>query len=308
MSYDASRHQSHQFEHIIATIFTCRSVVKYNLTLSEAQKGELLDDIDTALEALRTQLITNTSPEIENVVVPKVQSKGILVPITGTEPVAQQKEISSVDQTLQALYRMYHVYLDTQQATNIGTFVNRFNDIMTIINNLQRLIETSYGSYEAFVHQISPDDPLQRVRVFIADLYYIFMEFVRLLSEVLQQNNVHLDTEKLSSMQGEADVQLLNPYREIFEDESMEEQHNFTPLAQVYASHQQLDKVKKHLTSRVADSTAFLEFLKENIGTGTSKGDEIAIQLTNVTQLLVDMQRLLFDYERAASFLLYPHR
>ncbi|GHO83365.1 hypothetical protein [Dictyobacter formicarum] len=301
MSYDASRHQ---FEHIIATIFTCRSVVKYNLTLSENQKSELLDDIDTALEVLRTQLITTTSPELEKVTVPRSQNKGMLVSVTGSEPAIQKKESTGIDQTLQALYRMYHIYLDTQQTTNINTFVTRFNDIMTILNDLQRLIEANYSSYETFVYQISPDDPLQRIRVFIADLYYIFMEFVRLLSEVLQQNNVHLDTDKLTSMQGDPDIKLLSSYRDDFEEEHTGAHYDFTSLAHVYASHQQLDKIK-HLSNQVADSTAFLEFLKENIGTGTHKRDEIAAKITLAVQLLADMQGLLLEYGHAASFLLH---
>ncbi|GLV59092.1 hypothetical protein KDH_59200 [Dictyobacter sp. S3.2.2.5] len=300
MSYDASRQQ---FEHIIATIFTCRSVVKYNLSLSEMQKSELLDDIDSALDVLRAQLITTTSPELEKVSVSRGQGSRMVVPVTGGEPAIQKPASATSDQTLQALYRMYHVYLDTQQTTNINTFVTRFNEIMTIINDLQRLIEANYSSYEAFVYQISPDDPLQRVRVFIADLYYIFMEFVRLLSDVLQQNNVHLDTDKLSSMRDDLDIRLLSSYGEDFVGEQTGPHYDFSSLAQVYTSHQQLDKIK-HLSSQVTDTTAFLEFLKEHIGTGTHKRDEIAAQITRAAQLLTDMQRLLLEYERAASFLL----
>lgn len=304
MSYDASHHQ---FEQIIATIFTCRSIVKYNLALSEMQRSELLDDIDTALDVLRAQLITTTAPELEKVTVPRGSGKRMLMPVTGSEPAIQKQVSAATDQTLQALYRMYHVYLDTQQTTNINTFVTRFNEIMTIINELQRLIEANYSSYEAFVYQISPDDPLQRIRVFIADLYYIFMEFVRLLSDVLRQNNVHLNTDKLSSMRGDPDRQIMSPYRDEFKEEQTGAFYDFSSLAHVYANHQQLDQIK-HLSKQVADTTAFLELLKGNIGTGTHKRDEVVGQISHAMQLLVDMQRLLLEYEQAASFLLHPDR
>ncbi|GER88801.1 hypothetical protein KDW_29630 [Dictyobacter vulcani] len=224
-------------------------------------------------------------------------------------PAAEKKEHTDSDQTLQALYRMYHGYLDTQQTSSIGTFVTRFNDAMITINDLQRLLEAKYGSYESFVAQMPLADPLQRIRVFIADIYYIFMEFMHLLSEVLQHNNMHRDTEKLSSMRGDHGVPLL-PAIGISRDKeaSTDVQYNFTHLARVYVNHQQLHKLKGHVSMRVAESTAFLAFIKELSKGTSSTHEEIATQINNVVKVLSDLQCLLADYERAASLLLQANQ
>lgn len=300
---------SQQSEQIIATIFTCRSIVKYNLTLNELQKSDLLHDIDAALELLRSQLILNGTAPDKNMTAPNVQSHGKLLPMTEGKSTIEKKEHTNADQTLQALYRMYYGYLDTQQTSSIGTFVTRFNDAMITINDLQRLLEARYGSYESFVAQIPAADPLQRIRVFIADIYYIFMEFMHLLSEALQQNNMHRDTEKLSSMREEHGVPLLPTMGISREKEaSSEVQYNIAQLARAYVNHQQLNKLKGQLSIRVAEGTAFLAFIKE-LSTGTSsKNEEILTQLNKLTKMLSEMQCLLVDYERAASLLLQANQ
>ncbi|GER88800.1 hypothetical protein KDW_29620 [Dictyobacter vulcani] len=60
-----------QSEQIIATIFTCRSIVRYNLTLNEPQKNDLLHDIDAALELLRSQLIIRGTTAEKNITAPE---------------------------------------------------------------------------------------------------------------------------------------------------------------------------------------------------------------------------------------------
>ncbi|GCE27448.1 hypothetical protein KDA_29320 [Dictyobacter alpinus] len=308
MSYDSAAHQSPQFEQIIATIFTCRSIVKYNLAVNETQKIELLDDIDEALEVLRNYLITHNQSGNENTSQLKRQKRDVLIPLKDDEPVVvENKEQMAAEQTLQELYRMYRLYLDTQQTNNIGTFVTRFNDAMTTLNDLQQLLETRYGSYE----RVPVEDSLQRIRVFIADIYSIFMEFIHLLSEILQQNNVDLDTEKLSSMYGEhaITVPLLQTMTGSLDKQAVhkgvhKEHNNFSQLAQVYANHQRLNKIKGRMASRVTDSTAFLGFIKGVVSATSTKRDEIIAKINTVEMLLAEMQHLLADYELAASFLL----
>src|SRR5579864_4442267 len=53
MHYDAQKHRAQQLEQVITTIFTCRSVVKYNLSVDEKQQEQILQDIDASLEVLR---------------------------------------------------------------------------------------------------------------------------------------------------------------------------------------------------------------------------------------------------------------
>src|SRR5690348_3556700 len=63
MSNDESLKHTQQFEQAIATTFACRSIIKYNSTLSEGQKNELLADLDTTLQFLRDRLIAHASIE-----------------------------------------------------------------------------------------------------------------------------------------------------------------------------------------------------------------------------------------------------
>jgi hypothetical protein len=303
MSQDASMPHTQPLEQVIATIFACRSVVKYNLTLSEEQKHVLLDDIDSAVDVLRSQMIPSSSlpPEVDgNTIATHASGKIELVPFTPDTP----KEASIDDggwQTLQALYRMYHTYLNSQQGISISTFVRRFNDVMTIINEVQQFITSHAGSYEDFARQISGEggDPLEHLRVFVADIYYIFMEFIRVLSETLQQNNVCLDTEKLSSMQGEEPntAKLIHPYAEGTLD--------MLSLHEIYENHRRLAILKNYMTDRITESTVFLEFVKERVGVPAHKREEVTTQINKVNALLADLAGLLAEYEKTTSFLLY---
>jgi hypothetical protein len=305
MPQDASKPHSQPLEQVIATVFACRSVVKYNLALSEEQKGTLLDDIDAALDVLRSQMVASSSLPAEadeNPMPSHAPDKISLVQFTPDT----SKEASIDDggrQTLQALYRMYHTYLHSQQGSGVNTFVGRFNDVMTIINEVQQFITSHDGPYEDFACQIpgGGGDPLEHLRVFIADIYYIFMEFMRALSETLQQNNVCLDTEKLSSMQSEEryTAKLMRPYAERSID--------LLSLHEIYENHRRLAFMKSYMTDRITESTVFLEFIKERIGVPAHKREEVSTQINKINTLLADLAGLLAEYEKTTSFLLY-HR
>lgn len=292
MSYDAQ-----QFEQIMTTVFTCRSVVKYNLVLNEEQKSDLLADIDSALEMLRSYLITGPAPEtstarpsLPQAGPPTTPTSSLLaVSIPKNEPAHGEREA----QTLQALYKMYYAYLDMKQNPNINTFVTRFNDVMSAINDMQQTVENSYGRYDAYARDASLEESLQHIKMFITDLYTMFMEFIRVLSEVLQQNNVQLDTEKLSSMQNEA-----------LHVEKRLTQRDLLPLLHIYEAQRQLNARRGYIVNRVNDATALLEFLKESLHPATHKREEIVMQVYNVTKLLHELSRFLTDYERAISSLL----
>jgi len=287
MSYEAQSHHMQQFELLMTTMFTCRSVVKYNLTLGEEQKKELLADVDTSLEVLRSYLLTDPSKPASLPPQPANSSSAPDI-TTPSGNVSNDNE----QQMLQALYKMYHAYMSMNQGKNLSTFVSRFNDAMATIQEIQRTVEHGYQANDFYTHDSSVEEPLHRVKAFIADIYYIFMEFMRVLSETLQQNNVQLDTEKLSSLHGERALRAELP-----------SQNNLVSLFGVYEAHQRLSQKRGVVASRIADATAFLEFLKEGLGAGVNQRDEILSQLNNVIRLLHELSRLVTDYEKAAATL-----
>lgn len=301
MPYDAPKHHAQQFEQIIATMFTCRSVVKYNLTLGAEQKNELLVDIDTALEMLRAQVITPPPANIEH-----VQGSHTGLVETNPHPISEKdghvRQNAPVDplaekQTLQMLYRMYHAYLDEEQSPNIHTFVARFNEVMSIMNDVQRALRSSYNPDG---HQDLLENLLQRLQVFVADLYYTFMDFIHVLSNALQQNNVNLDTEKLSPVQ---DTQLAVSIQDAVHDVSTGGR-DLASLCYAYDTHQQLNRLKGHLSNRVCEGTAFLNFLQQRVEIAAGTQKEVLVQLNAMAELLYDMSLLLAEYEKAASLLI----
>ncbi|GAC1370620.1 MAG: hypothetical protein NVSMB44_37790 [Ktedonobacteraceae bacterium] len=302
MPRDAQHYHSQQFEHIIATIFTCRSVLKYNLTLSAEQKSELLVDIDTSLEALRSHLIAPhvIEPEDRKPDAPFMPSDLHLASETDALPSGGvQAGPASEKQTLHALYRMYHAYLDEEQGPNVYTFMKRFNEVMSTINDVQQHI---HPGHDLYVQQDPIERSLERLQAFVSDLYYIFMEFIRVLSDLLQQNNVSLSTEELSSLHAAGLSQEQREQKE--QPEQKLAQRDLVLLLEVYTTHQQLDKLKGHLAGRVREITAFLDVLKQNASNVANGRQELIVRLNQTTSLLDDMARLLLEYEKVASTLL----
>jgi hypothetical protein len=287
MSYEAQSHDAHQLELLMATIFTCRSVVRYGLILGEEQKKELLADIDTSLEALRSYMLNDPSTH------PKTASSQTQPP--NFSPVLSQPEEASTSsgmlanndeqQILQALYRMYHTYMSANQDKNLSTFVSRFNDAMATVQEIQRIVERDYQANDRYTRASSVEEPFRRVKVFMADLYYIFLEFMRVLSEILQKNNVQLNTEELCSLQGEQAV-----------DEKALSQYNLVSLFGVYEAHQRLNQNREVIAARITDATAFLEFLKESLATDLNRRDEFLSQLNNITRLLHELSCLVAGF------------
>lgn len=287
MLHEAQSHDMHQFELLMTTVFTCRSIVKYDLTLGEEQKKELLTDIDTSLEVLRSYLLTGPSTHTTT-------ASSHSQPANVSPVFSQPEEINTSSgiisnnneqQVLQALYRMYHTYLDANQGKSLNTFVSRFNDAMAAIQEILRIMERSYQANDCYTRISSVEEPLQRVKLFIADLYYIFMEFMRVISGILQQNNVQLNTEELYSLQGGPAV-----------DEKVLSQSNLVSLSGIHMVHQRLNQNRNVIAARIADATAFLEFLKENLATDLDRRDEFLSQLNNITRLLYELSCLVADF------------
>jgi len=270
----------------MTTVFTCRSVVKYGLTLGEGQKKELLADIDTSLEVLRSYLLTGPSMPT-NTASLQAQPANFSSVLSLSEDAIVPGDVvtnNNERQILQDLYKMYHAYMSVDRDKNLATFVSRFNDAMVTIHEIQRTVERSYQSNESYRRTSSREEPFQRVKVFMADLYYIFMEFMRVLSEILQKNNVQLDTEELRLSQDGRNI-----------DGRQLSQYNLGSLFGISEAHQRLRRKRDVIVARITEATAFLEFLKESLGTDLNRRDEFLSQLDTIIGLLHELSCLIAD-------------
>lgn len=286
MSYEAQSHDMHQLESLMTTIFTCRSVVRYGLTLGEEQKKELLADIDTSLEVLRSYLLTNSSMHTETASLQSQPADFSAVHSRSEGPIASSDVVSdnNEQQMLQALYKMYHTYLDTNQGKSLTTFVSRFNDAMATVQKIQSIVEGNYQANAGYTRASSVEEPLHRIKLFMADLYYIFMEFMRVLSETLQRANIQLDTEELCLLQNGRAI-----------DEKLLSQYNLVSLLEAYEAQQRLNRDRGMIAARITDATAFLEFLKEDLGAGLKRREEFLSPLNKIIRLLHELSCLVTD-------------
>ena len=173
-----------QIEQAMTTIFTCRSIIKFNSDLNEAQKQELLAEIDTTLQFVQSRLIAHVLDEYK-APDPTTDKENTQThaKISFEETIkSQQKEQDQ--RALQALYTLYHVYLGNAQPqgeSGLSTFMTRFNDIMFIIKGIHESKDYLSSPYPTAI-----DDSLLRIKGYIAELYYIFMEFIRAISTILE--------------------------------------------------------------------------------------------------------------------------
>ena len=285
MTDELQRDFAQRLEQVISTVFACRSVVKYNSVLDATQKDELIADIDISLCYLRTGFTRRTSKQMM-LPQPQFQQVGRTMSISALEGLDNDTHSHNA---LQELYRVYHAYIDAKQSNNIGTFVVRFDGVVSSINEIQHILDTNRDIC------IRPsEDPLHRIRTFIVDIYYMFMELVRTLSNALEDNDVHVDTEKISSMQQyhlvSTDVADLQMY--------------IAPLSNAFSKHQRFNQMKGTLSLRISDSRAFIIFMRESLERDFDKRNEILVHLNSVAVLLEDLAYVLAAYEDAASLLL----
>ena len=305
MQYNGRKQQILQLEQIMTTIFTCRSVVKYNLSLDGEQKEEVLQDIDASLEVLRSFILTNTAEQAHLTNSSSSQTDNTLTYANN------ETDNSGTNgyETLQELYRMYHAYLDMNKQANLQSFVSRFNEVISALNDIQRLSEQDYQAYyfcssSAQMNNVTfstaIEDLLYKVKIFISDLYYVFMEFIRTLSSILQHNNVQPDTEKLS-----LSPERRNEKMRIVQLQRMQEPIKSTQRIQ--EAYQQLRRKRLQLEPQVSETAAFLEFLKETlraVDVKIYKLGEILIQTDAVSRLLLELIHIVADYEKIISILL----
>jgi len=277
MSDTVEQNHAKQLEHALATAFTCRSVIKYNSSLSEEQKNELLADIDMTVKFLQEHLVVN------------VQQLS-----TGS---GEGKQIDKADdgkQThkLDELYRISQLYLENKSGHGIDEFIARFNRSMAAIDEVQAMVVQG-NDLTVYTDPKHVEDLLHSMRGLIADMYAVFMEFARVISNTLQGSGIYIDTEKLSSIEQQRSAD--------------KDPQNSSSFLKVYETYLQLNEKKGTLASRIADATAFLIFLGGSLGNDFNKREMVIAQLNKVAKLLNDLSYLLSDYESTISELLGQH-
>ncbi len=302
MPDDAQQSHISQLEHAVTTVLACLSMVKYNAVLGDEQRKELIADIEATVQFLRSSLVANAA-QPQSALLQPPQTGVLTKPGKVSDGAAHYEDDSQKGEQrkLHALYHVYHTYLNLEQGNMLGTFVGRFNEVMATIDEVQNLVERNRGSgsydvYDIYPRYSSVEDPLHRVRGFIGDLYYTFVEFMRALSEILQESDAHLDTEELSSLQ--------KPRTTNTGVQNARESQALISLAYVYDAHQRLNAGTAAVNRHLNDAITFLEFLEENLDSNFSKRNEIVAQMQKIVQLLDDISHLLANYESAVSVLL----
>jgi hypothetical protein len=275
--------QDWQFEHAMTTMFTCRSVIKYNSPLSNDQRQDLIRDIDQSLQFLRSGFIS-ASPAQMHKKLPLYASPTQASPPSST---LEKKGSGKEQETLRALYRIYHVYRDGCQPQGGHAFAARFTNAMSALSEIQAALE------QGSVPGIADAHPIDYVCAFIADLYYVFVEFIRSLSEILEANEALVETEQLSMKQ---------PY--LANSEPLSDTHRFALLYRIYEAQQCLNIRYGPINKRVQEARAFLIFLEETMCSGANKHEEFMLQFSCVSRLLNDLAELVEDYEHAIAMLL----
>lgn len=306
MIFDEAPNHAQRFEQAIATTFACRNIIKYNSTLSEEQKNEMLADLDATLQFLRERLVANTAIE-SNSVIPPLQLAELLAASAddeddedeavgemgtvegsttiGPDAQARQGKQELSEPLMHNLYKLYYAYLTTRPGKGINALEERYKAAMSILDDVETTIrlhrDTSAGE--------SDESPIYRVRAFISALYSMFHEFAAVLAELLEGKNIMAETDELTTLQKFAAGETIHPYM----------LRDVTPLMRVYGAHLQLQQSKGSLAALVNDATAFFIFLEDKLARDLARRKEIVERLRSVAGLLHDISSLLFEYEQA---------
>lgn len=292
MSDAASQGQTEQFEQALATAFACRSIIKYNSSLGEEQKNELVAEIDTTVKFLRGCLLAHVSP----VSPPRQQTgkRSSKMPGSDDKPASKssQSDNENDKHKLAELYRIAQLYLATNDGHGISEFGIRFNKAMSILDEVQA-IATNSSVANLYPNPHHVEDLLHRVRGLLADIYTVFIELARAISNVLQGSGIYIDTEELSSIQQQRST-----------DKDKHPIQDIGPLLRIYEAHVQFNEKKGTIASRIDDATAFLLFLEDSLGSDVKRRDMVVAQLKKVAKLLNDLSYLLSSYESTMAGLL----
>ena len=282
-----------QFERAIATIFTCRSVIKYNAALNEEQKNELFAEIDAAAQFLQERLVANAAIEGQTPLPLPPLSFGEIISISqaGRGGADDSGAGETDDQSLlQGFYKLYNTLLKKRDGKGVEFFVSRYNEVMEKLNDVQFKVEKDSPTY--FGH-LMIDNEIDHVRGFVTDLYCMFTEFASAISGIVEGRDIYIDTEKISSTRQQS-----------LDNEQQQDIFDIAPLIKVQQTLAQFNRRNGVPEDRVADATALLILLEDHLDPHLEKREEIASQIKNLITLLHDLSHLLADYEQAAMLLL----
>lgn len=285
--------QAQRFEQAIATMFTCRSVIKYNAALNEEQINELLAEIDAAAQFLQERLVANVAKEKPaSLLMPQLPLEDI-ISISQTNRVSTDDSESAgetADQALlQRFYKLYYALLKKKDNKGVEFFISRYNEVMVKLNDVQFKIEKDAPIY--FNH-LMLDDDIDHIRGFVTDLYCMFTEFASAIVGVVEGHDMYIDTEKVSSTQQPLDR------------EQQPNTFDIAPLIKAQQTQAQFNRRNGILADRVADASALLILLEDRLDPRLEKREVIVAQINSLIRLLNNIALLLTRYEQTISSLL----
>lgn len=278
------------FQQAIAVTITCRTIIKYNSTLSAEQKEEILAEIESTLAFLEKSLEANATLGSSSSLSLEKRADLAIIDADKQEMLAERiptGEGGPPEISWQNLYRLYRYYLSNEPGLGIAALETRYKAAIDVLDQLQ---EFAVLRQEGASSDQTIEGQVHRVRAFISAIYFMFREFAAQFSKLIEGEDIDTDTEALTRLQKSplADTQPPLAY-------------DIAPLMRVYDKHIQLQEHKGKLAARVNDTTAFLIFLEETLGPAIARRKDIAAQLQLAASLLNELTDLLANYEQAVE-------
>lgn len=301
---DEPLHHAQQYEQAIATIIACRTIIKYDTPLSKEQRDEIVVELDTALQFLQKRLVANSAfdtyadipplpplhPEmLAELLVDERDDDGEAEEVSdagGATEKQHAEQPGTSEIVLHNLYKLYHTYVSMEPGKGIRTLETRYKIAMEALDEVLSLTTIQFS--QATGKRI--ERRLIQAQGFISALYSMFQEFAAVLAGILENKNIVLETEELTSLQ---------KYDE--RDKRQIVLRDVSPLLRVYGEYLQFQQRRGHVTQLVSDSVAFFIFLEEKLGTKDARKQELIERLRNVSELLHEIASLLVEYEQAFS-------
>jgi hypothetical protein len=269
------------FQRVIDTTITCRTIVKYNSTLSDEQRADVLQEIEKTLA-----LLSDRESEL-SLAAPGPQQPDDWPAGAPDEEAEALSEQENWRLSLRHLHRLYQSYLSKKPGRGIAVLETRYRAVMRALDRVQEQTRGEHAG--APPAEIDTERLLGRVRGFTTALYSMFREFALVLSHIVDGRAIDVDTEALELLPESS----LAPVRQQLRD--------ITPLIAVFSKHLRLQEHRGALVDCARETSAFLVFLEENLGQTLARRKEVVAQIKVLTGLFNELTELLSDYEQAVG-------